>query len=857
MSVRSETTAVWTWVASLTCGVYALVGGFISLIGWVADKPRLTDWLDDGISIQPNPTVAAMLGGGALFLLALGFRRAAYVSGVIVAAIGATVLFQNFTGIDLRIDTLLMFGREWGRTGVLFPGRMGLPGAASWTLLGISIVIAAASPVGGARLRMLVPLLASLTMTIASFSLIGYLYGADTLYAIPTFTVIALQTSTFILAVSLGLILAIPEYGPTRLLTESGPAGTLVRRILPALIVVPLIVGFLRLAGERAGWYDLALGTASRTVAEVALFIALLWWTAGTISRQTRARTRAEDELRENKHQLQSDLADSQLLQRVSAEIIREGNEQSLYDAIVDAAMVIMQSRCASIQIFERERQELKLLSVRGFDDHAMAYWDTVSVNSVSPSGLAFQERERILIADVLAWEGLSGSEDLKIYRRLGVRAVQSTPLFSRTGELMGMISTHWGAQYHPTERAQRVLDILARQAADLIERRRSAEALRHADRRKDEFLMTLAHELRNPLAPIRSAVDFMKQLPALDKGEVARARDVLDRQTALMARLLDDLLDVGRIARDTLELRTRRVEVGPLIRDGVDMNRPLVEEFGHNLTVTIPGEPMYLNADPARLSQVFGNLLNNACRYTPSGGRILLAVERLDGEVVVRIRDNGIGIPSDRLASIFDMFSQVDRSLERAQRGLGIGLHLVKRLVEMHGGSVTAHSEGPGIGSELTVRLPLLTDTAQPDIPRTGGQPEAAPISARRILVVDDNVDAAQSLAMLLEVCGHETHMAHDGLAAVEAAERVRPDVILLDIGLPRLNGFDACRQIREQPWGKNMVMIALTGWGQDVDRRRSEESGFDHHIVKPVEHETLVRLLGSDDSDGASRLG
>jgi CheY-like chemotaxis protein len=361
---------------------------------------------------------------------------------------------------------------------------------------------------------------------------------------------------------------------------------------------------------------------------------------------------------------------------------------------------------------------------------------------------------------------------------------------------------------------------------------------------------VTLAHELRNPLAPIRTAVDLMKHAPSSgETEEVIWARDVLDRQTALMARLLDDLLDVGRIARDKLELRTKRVDIGSVIREAVAMNRPLVEEFGHELTVLVPAEPLHLNADPARLTQVFGNLLNNACRYTPSGGRISVTAARTGDDVVVRVQDNGIGIPADRLASIFDMFSQVDRSLERSQRGLGIGLHLVKRLVGMHGGSVTAHSDGNGKGSEIVVHLPLLTTSAPTDAPETHTEPEATTASPRRILVVDDNTDAAEALALLLEVCGHETHAVHDGIAALDAAERLRPDTILLDIGLPRLNGFEVCRRIREQPWGKEIVVIALTGWGQEVDRRRSQESGFDHHIVKPVEHATLVKLLERDD--------
>ena len=832
----------------MALGGYALTGGAISLAGWVADVPRLTDWFGDGISIQPNTTVATALAGAALILLSHGHRLVPAACGALVAAIGGSVLFQYLSGTDLQIDTLLLFGREWGQGGVLFPGRMGPPGAISWTLIGVALVAASSAPVSARRFRALVPLLTGTTAAIASLSLIGYLYGADTLYAIPTATVIALQTSTFILAISLGLMLAIPEHGPMRLFTEAGPAGILVRRILPALIIVPVVLGIIRLAGERAGWYDLAFGTAARTLAEIALLMVLLWRTANAISRQTSARTRAEEELRESQRQLQIDLADSQLLQRVSAEIVREGDEQPLYDNIIDTATVVMQSDYASMQVFDLDRRELRLLSVRGFDDEATARWRSIDIDSTTICSRALKTGNSVTVADILACAFLSGTEDLNTLLRLGIRAVQSTPLFSRTGELLGMISAYWREPRQPSEREQRLLDVLARQAADLIERQRSAEALRHADRRKDEFLMTLAHELRNPLAPIRSAVALIKRAPAAKSEELKWAREVLDRQTALMARLLEDLLDVGRIARDTLELRTSRMDVGTLIREAVNVNRPLVEEFGHDVSVAVPADPLYLDADPARLSQVFGNLLNNACRYTPSGGRISVTAERHGDDAVVRVRDTGIGIPADRLSTIFDMFSQIDRSLERSQRGLGIGLHLVKRLVEMHGGTVSAHSAGPGTGSELVVRLPLATGPVAAEPSHASSGSEVTAEAARRVLVVDDNIDAAQSLAMLLEVRGHETHLAHDGLEALEAAERLRPDVIVLDIGLPKVNGLEACRRIRERPWGKNVVMIALTGWGQDVDRRRSHESGFDHHMVKPVEHGALVKLLSPD---------
>lgn len=385
----------------------------------------------------------------------------------------------------------------------------------------------------------------------------------------------------------------------------------------------------------------------------------------------------------------------------------------------------------------------------------------------------------------------------------------------------------------------------------DITERRRIEGELREADRRKDEFLAMLAHELRNPLAPIRNMLEVMKR----EDGRVdliQQARATMDRQLGHMTRLVDDLLDVSRISQGRIELKRVRVELGSVLYQSVEACRPLAECAKHVVTVTLPPEPIHLHADPVRLAQVFGNLLNNACKYTEAGGRIGLSAELPRGgpqppEVVVKVKDSGIGIPPDKLDSIFEMFTQVDRTLERSQGGLGIGLTLAKRLVEMHGGSVQAFSDGAGRGSEFVVRLPVLIDTQrkQQSAEPTGHEQRVP--TGHRILVVDDNRDSAASLAMLLDLAGNETYTAHDGLEAVKAAETFRPDVVFLDIGLPGLNGREAARRIREQPWGMNMVLVALTGWGQDDDRRRSQEAGFDHHLTKPVDYTDLNKLLAS----------
>ncbi|HEX5716704.1 MAG TPA: ATP-binding protein [Thermoanaerobaculia bacterium] len=368
---------------------------------------------------------------------------------------------------------------------------------------------------------------------------------------------------------------------------------------------------------------------------------------------------------------------------------------------------------------------------------------------------------------------------------------------------------------------------------------------LQEQDRRKDEFLATLAHELRNPLAPIRNALSILKH-DQVKPEELNRTREMMERQVVHMVRLIDDLLDVSRISRGKLELRCGHVELAAVIHQAVETCRPTFEGAGHEVTVTLPLEPVYLDADSFRLSQVFGNLLSNACKFMEPGGRVWLTAERQGSGVVVSVTDTGIGIPPDKIDSIFEMFSQVDKTLERSQTGLGIGLTLAKRLVELHGGSIEARSAGPGKGSEFVVRLPAVTEKSPPQ-PSQEPAEEPAVTNRRRILVVDDNEDSAESLAILLTLKGNETHTASNGQEAVEAAARLRPDVILLDIGMPTMNGYEACRRIREQPGGDDVVIIALTGWGQDEDRRRSSEAGFNEHLVKPLDPAVLMKLLAA----------
>jgi CheY-like chemotaxis protein/two-component sensor histidine kinase len=362
-----------------------------------------------------------------------------------------------------------------------------------------------------------------------------------------------------------------------------------------------------------------------------------------------------------------------------------------------------------------------------------------------------------------------------------------------------------------------------------------------------------LAHELRNPLAPIRNALSLV-QIEGLDIDRAGWAMDMIQRQVDHMVRLVDDLLDVSRATQGKIKLRTARVELAKVVAHGIETARPLIDQQQHRLSVTLPQEPIWLEGDEIRLAQIVANLLNNASKYTDHGGSISLSAVRLDQQIVLRIRDTGIGIAPDVLPRIFDLFTQADGSLDRAHGGLGIGLCLVQKLVNLHGGVVQAHSDGPGKGSEFVVKLPIAAPPPEP--PSEPGEFEATP--SYRILIVDDNVDAATTLSMMFEFWKHEVRVVHDGQAALDMADSYQPDLVLLDIGLPGKNGYEVAQELRHRPAFEQTLLVAITGYGQADDRRASEDAGFDRHLVKPVEirflHELLMHpKLGRE----ASRVG
>jgi PAS domain S-box-containing protein len=424
--------------------------------------------------------------------------------------------------------------------------------------------------------------------------------------------------------------------------------------------------------------------------------------------------------------------------------------------------------------------------------------------------------------------------------KAMGLRAYACFPL-NADERVLGLLAVGSRARDDFEVDELEFLRTVTRYMTVAYERLRLVRELREADRKKDDFIALLAHELRNPLAPLRNGLHVMR-LASHDAAAVARARTIMERQLSHMVRLIDDLLDVSRISLNKLQLRRSRVTLAEIVSNAVETARPVIDRAEHHLEVVLPPEPVLLDADLTRLAQVLGNLLTNAGKFTPKGGHITLKAEVQGDAVLVAVEDDGIGLRPESLNAIFGMFSQVDHSVERSTGGLGIGLALVRGLTEMHGGSVRADSAGLGHGSRFSVRLPLAVTSQEERAQSLAPAPDAP---RRRILVADDNHDAVESLATMLRLSGNEVHTAADGIEAVALAEQLVPDVVLMDIGMPRLNGREATRRIRDQAWGKGMVVIALTGWGQESDRRLSREAGCDEHLVKPVDFAELERLM------------
>ncbi|HET8691449.1 MAG TPA: ATP-binding protein, partial [Steroidobacteraceae bacterium] len=485
-----------------------------------------------------------------------------------------------------------------------------------------------------------------------------------------------------------------------------------------------------------------------------------------------------------------------------------------------------------------------------------MGVFEHIPADDQRPAcGRALAAGRPIVIEDVMADPEYAPFRETA--QAAGYRAVIAVPLFAADGATLGALSVHFPSPHRPTEAEMRRLALYCRQASDFIQRirlehalRGREDALKEADRRKNEFLAMLAHELRNPLAPIRYAVGALR-MPGTSAEQRAQAYGVLERQVGHMSRLLDDLLDISRITRGVLELKKEPMSLARVVETSIEAAKPFIDTKRHQLRITLPDHAVWLVADPVRLAQVFSNLLINAAKYTSPGGHIELTATNGSDGLTVCVRDDGIGMAPEMLPKLFTLFSQGPAARDDAAAGLGVGLAMVRGLVELHGGTVEARSAGPGRGSEFIVRLPV---ESVPAAEETEARSPPAPTTTLRILVVDDNRDAADSCATLFELAGHRTAVAYNGTQALELGGSFVPHVVLLDIGLPDLNGFEVARRIRTTGWGAGIPLVAVTGWGQEEDRRRAIEAGFDRHLTKPVAAETIQELVNALSSQHAA---
>lgn len=885
---------------------FVAASALLALCGWIFNIPWLTDWLSTGISQMPNNAVAVLAAGIGLFLLHGGRAKSAAALGAFAALIGGATLFEHLAEIDLGIDRLLI-EREWGQNKTTAPGRMGIPASTALTGVGVSIVLAALTRFRGALIAggLLTGAIALLSVIGYLFGA-DPLFTIPKYTAISPQTsilLLALAGGLVTCHRDTGFLKVLEGESSAGLLARRALPGVIVVPLLlgwltvkgleaqlfdVAFAVALLVLGLIALLCGLLWWslaavrqHERALHRKKEELAEIlgSITDAFLTfdaeWKVVFVNEQVERRTgkKQEELVGRNFRELFPDRVQSEAYRQLQGAMDeRRSTGYEVFDSgqqkwYAERAYPTPEGGLAlySQDITERKIAVTRLLASEARMQLAMTIaeagtWDldlTTGVNHWSDSHfimLGYEPPPDGLATESM-WRNAVLAEDLPGVIQESGRASAENDLFRSehrlqrrdTGDIT-WVKSAGKFFYDGNGKAVRFVgvffDITAQKRSE-EELKRLAEELRKADQRKDEFLATLAHELRNPLAPVLNSVEVLKSLGG-ESQTLASARSMIERQIGQMVRLIDDLLDIGRINRNKLELRIEPVNLAAILQQAVEAAEPMMRQAGHDLVTRLPAGNLLLQADCVRLCQIFGNLLTNACKYTEAGGKIELEVVEEEAAVAVSVKDNGMGIPPEMIDGIFEPFAQVDRSLERSQGGLGIGLTLVKRLVELHGGEVGAASGGRGRGSVFTVRLPRppeLRNTRPPPLPV---EARSAP-SPRRVLVVDDNVDSARSLAMLLEMSGHAVATANDGPEAVRRAGEFQPELILLDIGMPGMSGYEVCRAIRQSPGGTRPKIFALTGWGMEEDRRKSSAAGFDGHLVKPVAPAILLEMVGS----------
>jgi PAS domain S-box-containing protein len=646
-------------------GGYTLLVGAITLLGYLLDVRRLADWINQGIAMFPNAALCSALSGVALLVLTSGGQRPSgrvaivlRVLAGITGLLGGLTLLQHLTGANLGID-LLLSDRTFGQRAAVAPNRMGPPASSSFLLAGATFLLATY----GQAARRLASALAIVIVAIASLSLVGYWFGADHLFGAARYTGIAFQTSTALAAIGIGLIASVPEHGLAAMLRRDDPGGVIIRRLLLPIIAIPLVVGWFRVWGQITGYFDTAFGSALAGLIMIFVLVSLLWWTAMGISRQAQLARGADAARRDSEARYRALI------------------ESSVYGVItIDQAGIIQSANPAAERLFGYSSSEMIGRNVSMLMPEPYKREHDTYLHNYLATGV----RKIIGIGREVAGRRKDGS---------------TFPMDLAVAEFQHGGKRHFTGTVH---------DISVRKGAE--------QALKDADRNKNEFLATLGHELRNPLNAIGVALALLEADRDSPAGDEARA--VIGRQYADMVRLVDDLLDLSRISRGAIHLKLEPVELAPLLNDVARDNQRLCESLGHQLAVELPAQPITLHADPTRLRQMVGNLLTNAFRYTPRGGKILLEASRHDKHAVIRVVDSGVGLSAQDLGRVFDMFVQIRDDQRTAPRGLGIGLSLVRNLAQLHGGSVVAASAGAGQGCTFTLRLPLEPPPQAPQVP-------------------------------------------------------------------------------------------------------------------------------------------
>lgn len=529
-------------------------------------------------------------------------------------------------------------------------------------------------------------------------------------------------------------------------------------------------------------------------------------------------------------------------LHEFSVRMVSQASLTDLLQTTVDAAVDVAGSQRGLLQLFDPSSRSLKVVAHRGFEQTFLKQFAQVDLDLIA-CGDPPESPERTVVEDISQCFALADTIELQAMSNAGVRAFQITPMVTRDGTLLGMIATYWTEPHRPDGFTLRMLDLLAREAADLLAHQQHADELQEKDRSKTEFLALISHELRNPLTPIRNSL-FVLENATPGSDQARRAKNTVDRQVCQLVHLLDDLLDTTRLSRNKVRLEKRRVDLRDVILGAVEDHRSLFEANGIRLETRVKG-PVLALADPSRVSQMLGNLLVNAAKFTERGGStcVSLWADDADHRAVIRVADTGAGIAAEMLRKLFRPFTQADRTLDQSKGGLGLGLSVVKALAEMHGGEVSAHSAGPGLGAEFVVRLPLADD--QPE----EGTDDQAKCSrrTRRVMLIEDNADAADSLREALEICGHNVAIACDGRAGIALSRAFRPDVVLCDIGLPDIDGYTVARALRDDCALAGTTLIALSGRAMAEDRVMAIEAGFDHHVAKPPDISALEALIST----------